>query len=77
MVSHSAPVSMPLNGPALLQCSFGDFDYVKIVMEETCALLAVEPIVQKRSTVYIPSPVSAFLWHRLLTTRASYEATDV
>ncbi|KAJ5766683.1 uncharacterized protein N7511_004299 [Penicillium nucicola] len=76
MASHSAPFAMPSDSPALLQCFFGDFDYVKSLMKETAALLAVEPIIQKRSTVYIPSPVSAFLWHRLLTTRASYEATD-
>jgi hypothetical protein len=68
---------MPSNGPSLLQWFFGDYDYVKTVMEETSAILAVEPIIQKRSTAYILSPVSAFLWHRFLTTRAFYEATDV
>ncbi|KAJ5769723.1 uncharacterized protein N7511_001774 [Penicillium nucicola] len=66
---------MPFNGPDLLQLFFGEFDDVQSVMKQTDALLAVEPIMQKRSTVYISSPVSSFLWHNLLM-RASYESMD-
>ncbi|KAJ5742678.1 uncharacterized protein N7511_011249 [Penicillium nucicola] len=75
MASHLAPVSMPFNGPDLLQLFFGEFDDVQSVMKQTDALLAVQPIMQKRSTIYISSPVSSFLWHNILT-MACYKSTD-
>lgn len=77
MALHSSSAPLPFDGPALLQCFFGEFDDVKSLIKETMAILAVDPIIQARCTIYIPYPVTAFLWHRFLTIGASYEATDV
>jgi hypothetical protein len=68
---------MPFDGPTLLGSFFGESDHVRTVIKRTFAILAVEPTMWKRATIYIPSPVSAFLWYDYLTTSASYQAIDV
>ncbi|KAJ5656284.1 hypothetical protein N7507_008234 [Penicillium longicatenatum] len=76
MSSPSAILPIQLDEPALLRGYFGESGHVLTVMKNTCAILAVEPIIQARATIYTPSHVLAFLWHRFLTTDASYQSDD-
>lgn len=77
MSSSMAILSIQLDGPALLRGFFGEPRYVLTVMKNTCATLAVEPIMQARAIIYMPSHVLAFLWHRFLTIDAYYQFDDV
>lgn len=60
----------------LLQIFFGDVSDATVLIKRTEAMIAVEPVLCKRATIYIANPVFGFLWHGILT-NASYIIDEV
>lgn len=60
----------------LLQIFFGDVTDANVLIKRTEAMIAVEPVLCKRATIYIANPVFGFLWHELLI-NASYSIDEV